>query len=255
MISQRIVGLRVNQPFIAQITTMLLLGGLGCQLGVMTWRVGEMVFPPAPPREHNVRPASAPPARVLSTLFVPRQQAERSAVTLSSLNVRLAAVIASSQPENALIVLEQGGQQTSYGINEMISGTQARVQAIYADRVELSNGGHVEALRLDDNADARQPQEPAATRAELAKNPARLLDFVSVSPVNKAGTLQGYRLNPGKEAAIFNRAACSLMTWRLPSTALICVFPSRRQSLWRRQATSRSSALPSCAMMQRKTFL
>ena len=40
---------------------------------------------------------------------------------------------------------------------------------------------------------------------EMTKNPGKLLDYINISPVINDGKLKGYRVNPGKDVAFFQR--------------------------------------------------
>ncbi|OAT31927.1 general secretion pathway protein C [Buttiauxella brennerae ATCC 51605] len=199
--------LSLSPPFLAHMVTIVLLCGLGYQLAGLTWRMGEFLFPDAPPRVVAMSKKPAAPAEIkFNTLFPNRNKQEIPAATLSSLKVRLTGVIVSSVAEDSLVIIEQGGQQNSYGIHDVINGTTASIVAIKEDHVELLNGGQHEMLRLYDDAIAGSSDGLSDTRAQLLKEPKKLLEMVSITPVNKDGAIQGYRLNPGKEATLFQQS-------------------------------------------------
>lgn len=206
--SKPVLRLNLHQPFWAQMVTAILLCGLGSQLAMLTWRIDDMLFAPTQiqPVVHKAPATVIPPKVPLTRLFMAPEKADVPTAALSSLNLRLAAVIVSSQPADSLVIIEQGGQQASYGIQEVIRGTQARVQAIQADRVELLNDGRAEVLMLYDDSARHSPPTLSSARSQVITDPATLLDLVSVSPVSKAGALQGYRLNPGKDASLFQQS-------------------------------------------------
>lgn len=206
MISKQVFRVDLNPRVLAQMITLILLCTVGYQLALLTWRIGEFLFPPEQVQLAAKNGPSAPADIRLTRLFQHQDKAEVPAVTLSSLNVRLAAVIVSSQPEDSLVILEQSGKQNSYVLHDVISGAQAKITAIYPEKVEVLNEGRTEELRLYDDTQTRPSQRPTSVRSTLLKEPAKLLDLVSISPVHKAGALQGYRLNPGKNAAIFQQS-------------------------------------------------
>ncbi|MGF1683005.1 type II secretion system protein GspC [Photobacterium minamisatsumaniensis] len=137
------------------------------------------------------------------------------------LSLTLAGVVASSNPETALAVITNRGKQNTYGLNEAIDGTRATLQAVYPDRVIIRNSGRDETLMLDgldfnkaSSQPARQPapQAPAAEpsselgriKQEILDKPQTLFSYIRLSQVKRDGELVGYRVNPGKERALFD---------------------------------------------------
>jgi general secretion pathway protein C len=198
-----VIRLSFSQPFLVQMATLILLCGIGYQLAGLTWRLADILFPALPVVVQDKKPEATFADIKFNTLFLKRDSEEKPTVTLSSLKVRLAAVIVSSTPENSLVIIEQGGHQNSYGIHDVIDGTQASIIAIQPDAVELLNAGQHESLKLYDEA-SNQPDGLSSARNQWLKEPKKLLELVAISPVNKAGAIQGYRLNPGKEATLFS---------------------------------------------------
>lgn len=133
------------------------------------------------------------------------------------LNLTLTGVLASDQAERSIAIIINGGEESSYGIGDLVTGTQARLQDILPDRVILDNQGQDETLMLDGEefkALGQQPAVPVASggtselsqlRNDLVKNPGKLLDYVNISPIMTDGKMQGYRINPGKDVAFFHR--------------------------------------------------
>ncbi|MGF1701008.1 type II secretion system protein GspC [Photobacterium makurazakiensis] len=137
------------------------------------------------------------------------------------LSLTLAGVVASSNPETALAVITHRGKQNTYGLNEAVDGTRATLQAVYPDRVIIRNSGRDETLMLDgldfnkaSSQPARQtaPQAPAAEpsselgriKQEILDKPQTLFSYIRLSQVKRDGELVGYRVNPGKERALFD---------------------------------------------------
>ncbi len=146
-------------------------------------------------------------------------------VPKTRLRVTLVGVVASRDPKYSLAVLGQGKTQETYGIGETLTGTQATVKNILSDRVILNNHGQDEVVWLDgetnrDNAPIRPAQLPKsvpstamasnstadlkAIKKQIINNPKMLFRYIRLSPVRKDKKLVGYRVNPGKDPALFN---------------------------------------------------
>ncbi len=196
------------------------------QLAVFTWRL----WPGDSSADLGAPPPARAPARIAGegrdlaalqavALFgkpLPKQavQAPSTTAPTSRLNVQLTGLLASGDPALSLAIIAQGGKQASYGIGDIINGTQARITRILPDRVIVERQGQEETLWLDEGdaaaAKSRSVAAPAPAasitapvRRELLKEPGKLLDYLSISPVQRDGAVQGYRLNPGKDPALF----------------------------------------------------
>jgi general secretion pathway protein C len=150
----------------------------------------------------------------------------------TNLNLVLTGVVASSEDNAGAAVIENKGSQQTYGIGEKIEGTNATLKQVFNDRVIIRNGPRNETLMLDGidfneansqrqnsltttqpSASAPAPnnrrqlsQEALEASQQLRNQPATFTDFISVSPVSREGKLQGYRLQPGKNPALFKAA-------------------------------------------------
>lgn len=60
------------------------------------------------------------------------------------LNLVLVGAVASSNPKLSLAVIANRGTQATYGINEEIEGTRAKLKAVLVDRVIIDNSGRDE---------------------------------------------------------------------------------------------------------------
>ncbi|MBV7316691.1 type II secretion system protein GspC [Shewanella sp. NIFS-20-20] len=142
----------------------------------------------------------------------------------TNLSIQLTGVVASSELQNGLAVIDSKGSQDTYSIGDKIVGTSASLKEVYADRIIITNGGRYETLMLDglsytpasndsiprakvqqqDNSDnAELMAELQATREDVLADPSKITDFIAISPVQVSGELQGYRLNPGKDRQLF----------------------------------------------------
>ncbi|MEE1675160.1 type II secretion system protein GspC [Agarivorans aestuarii] len=140
----------------------------------------------------------------------------------TSLKLTLSGLVASSDQTKALAIIEHRGKQQTYGVDESINGTQAVIKEIQTDRVILLHRGVYESLLLDpedknsqsrssSNTAKRNTKAPSNDRSakvdvkEVLKDPSKLTDYIRISPVRKDGALSGYRINPGKNAALFKQ--------------------------------------------------
>ncbi|WP_413700722.1 type II secretion system protein GspC [Psychromonas sp. KJ10-10] len=146
------------------------------------------------------------------------------------LNLKLVGVVASTDPQFSSVIIDNKGRQNSYFIDSEIEGTDAVITKIYQDRTILDVKGSYQTLMLDgvegldkqqqahqrNNQSARLNQAKYASesdvrtvnlnRQELLKNPAKLGDFIRISPVRENDQVKGYRVNPGKDKSIFEEA-------------------------------------------------
>lgn len=136
------------------------------------------------------------------------------------LNLTLVGTSTSSEPHHGVAVIANSGQQSTYGVDDVITGTRAKLKAVLIDRVIIENNGHDETLMLKGvkysalSASRNQPiapiqdtQMPAAKRsaiiAQIVEQPRKLLQYVGFSPVSQKGRIIGYRVTPGKSPDLF----------------------------------------------------
>ncbi|AUI85029.1 type II secretion system protein GspC [Vibrio azureus] len=139
------------------------------------------------------------------------------------LNLTLVGAVASSNLEVSLAVIANRGKQATYGIGEQIDGTRAELKAVLVDRVIIENQGRDETLMLEGleykklsetpqqhHSPKRQINSSVASekieqiRAELAQDGSNVFKYITISPVMQEGGLAGYRVSPGRDAALFN---------------------------------------------------
>jgi general secretion pathway protein C len=155
---------------------------------------------------------------------------------VTKLNLTLTGVVSSSLKDQGVAIIENRGTQETYGVGEKISGTNATLKEVYADRVIIRNGPSSETLMLDgidytkpssgqvaessgaqitkSQSDNRQNQIQRRTLSEealqasrqLQQQPANFTDFIAITPHRPDGELQGYRVSPGKNPALFKSA-------------------------------------------------
>ncbi len=138
----------------------------------------------------------------------------------TTLNLTLVGTVASSEPTQGVAVIANKGQQATYGIDDVIKGTRAKLKAVLIDRVIISNNGRDETLMLKgvkyskiSNATIK-PVQPVAVSdmppvkqqallAKLAEQPRMILQYVKFSPVKRNGQSIGYRISPGASPELF----------------------------------------------------
>ena len=163
---------------------------------------------------------------------------EMANVPETRLNLVLTGLVASDEQSKAAAIIEYQGKQETYGIGDIIIGTRANLEQVLMDRVLIKQSGRLETLMLD-GFDYNQPakkiaNKPAAIRdktkigpqssrsgvvdqrsnkqltatakslrAEFSQDPAKIGDYLRISPKRKDGKIIGYTLRPGKKPEFF----------------------------------------------------
>ena len=154
------------------------------------------------------------------------------------LQLTLSGLVASDEAKTAAAIIEYQGKQETYGIGDVIVGTRASLEQVLMDRVIIKLSGRLETLMLDgfDFTDPamsinnkkktnkktfRKQTEPNVLdhrnnaqlshtakklRADLAKNPGKITDYLRIMPKRKDGKIIGYSLRPGKSPEFFKLA-------------------------------------------------
>ncbi|MCF5877397.1 GspC family type II secretion system variant ExeC [Aeromonas veronii] len=145
---------------------------------------------------------------------IPKAQAKAAVAAnapRTQLNAQLNGVLASSDPAKSIAIIAMSGIQNSYGVGDMIDGTQARIRQVYPDRVIIERDGRDETLMLDGEEYGKPLPQTNATplgslRSELMADPGKITDYLNISPVQVDGRMTGYRLNPGSNPEFFNQS-------------------------------------------------
>ncbi|MGL6260640.1 type II secretion system protein GspC [Vibrio sp. WXL103] len=140
------------------------------------------------------------------------------------LNLTLVGVVSSDNVRKSLAVIANRGQQATYGIDETVEGTRAKLKAVLVDRVIIENAGRDETLMLDGIDYNQRSQTPtqstapsrsepataspdtdrlAAIQEEISSDPQKLFQYVRMSQVKRDGDVVGYRLSPGRDRELF----------------------------------------------------
>lgn len=160
----------------------------------------------------------------------PAEEAKPIVAPETRLNLTLRGLIAINSQHGARAIIAQGrGNEQAYKVGDTVPGG-AILHEIHADRVIIERGGRFETLTLPKekvvmgnppggstpvpaqvsplsgivakpSADARQLQ---AIRQTVLKNPQEAMGLINAQPVMEGGQLKGYRVNPGRDRALFN---------------------------------------------------
>ncbi len=211
---------------VTQVAFLALLIMLAQQSAALTWRLLTLASPqtsqPWQPSavavsgQRNPRLELGEVSRLaLFGKAIPKAQAKAAVAAnapRTQLNAQLNGVLASSDPAKSIAIIAMSGIQNSYGIGDMIDGTQARIRQVYPDRVIIERDGRDETLMLDGEEYGKPlPQTGNAAplgslRSELMADPGKITDYLNISPVQVDGRMTGYRLNPGSNPEFFNQS-------------------------------------------------
>lgn len=216
---------RLPMTRVTQVAFLALLIMLAQQSAALTWRLLTLASPqtsqPWQPSAVAVSGQSNPRHELgevsrlaLFGKAIPKAQAKAAVAAnapRTQLNAQLNGVLASSDPAKSIAIIAMSGIQNSYGIGNMIDGTQARIRQVYPDRVIIERDGRDETLMLDGEEYGKPlPQTNAAPlgslRSELMADPGKITDYLNISPVQVDGRMTGYRLNPGSNPEFFNQS-------------------------------------------------
>ncbi|MFQ2044257.1 GspC family type II secretion system variant ExeC [Aeromonas veronii] len=216
---------RLPMTRVTQLVFLALLIMLAQQSAALTWRLLTLASPqisqPWQPSAVAVNGQSNPRLELgevsrlaLFGKAITKAQAKAAVAAnapRTQLNAQLNGVLASSDPAKSIAIIAMSGIQNSYGVGDMIDGTQARIRQVYPDRVIIERDGRDETLMLDGEEYGKPlPQTNAAPlgslRSELMADPGKITDYLNISPVQVDGRMTGYRLNPGSNPEFFNQS-------------------------------------------------
>ncbi|MCF5729786.1 GspC family type II secretion system variant ExeC [Aeromonas veronii] len=216
---------RLPMTRVTQVAFLALLIMLAQQSAALTWRLLTLASPqtsqPWQPSAVAVNGQSNPRLELgevsrlaLFGKAIPKAQAKAAVAAnapRTQLNAQLNGVLASSDPAKSIAIIAMSDIQNSYGVGDMIDGTQARIRQVYPDRVIIERDGRDETLMLDGEEYGKPlPQTNSAPlgslRSELMADPGKITDYLNISPVQVDGRMTGYRLNPGSNPEFFNQS-------------------------------------------------
>ena len=203
---------------------LILLLGSSYQLAQISWQL--LPAPKtAPPTAHNPNLSAQTDIKetnqqrlltirnaALFGVEILTQETAPTSAPKSRLNAQLTGIMASSVASRSIAIIAREGQQQSYGVGDVIQGTDARITNILPDRVIITRQQQQESLLLDENAATAPMATPVlnnpglpTARQQILKNPGQLMDYLTIAPVRENNQLKGYRLNPGKNPELFTQ--------------------------------------------------
>ena len=138
----------------------------------------------------------------------------------TTLNLKLLGLLFGNTPEGSRALINTGGDNEapfSVGM-EVVRGVT--LEKIFADRVILMRQGRPETLRLEKDApatavaaaaspdlgDAVVLPQLSSVRDQILQDPTQAGTYLRVQPSAPGGNMQGYRIYPGRDRALFNAA-------------------------------------------------
>ena len=207
--------------YVPHIVTFIILFFICQQLAQLTWKIilpvnfTDNALSPA----DMTAPAAPSPETALPrfTLFGLAEKTSASAhggnldqAPVSALKLRVTGLLASTDPSRAIAIMMKGNQQVSLGVGDNTPGGEAKIVAIFPDRLIVNYRGRNEAIPLfnDQPAAGKNSAAPPAGQLaqELRAQPQNILHYLNISPVMVNDKLSGYRLNAGKKPALFRQA-------------------------------------------------
>ena len=203
------------------IVTSIILFFICQQLAQLTWKIilpvnfTDNALSPA----DMTAPATPSPETALPrfTLFglaektsAPAHGGNLDQAPVSALKLRVTGLLASTDPSRAIAIMMKGNQQVSLGIGDNTPGGEAKIVAIFPDRLIVNYRGTNEAIPLFNDPPAAGKNSAAPPAGQLAQElraqPQNILHYLNISPVMVNDKLSGYRLNAGKKPALFRQA-------------------------------------------------
>jgi len=131
---------------------------------------------------------------------------------LTNMPLVLTGIIAAKDPKDGLAIIGTAAANGKiYAVGGRLPGN-ARVHAVYLDRVLLERNGTIEALTLPHNKSSGGPPPRAAVptpsaidrvQRAITNEPGLISDVLRPQPVFADGKLRGYRVYPGRDARAF----------------------------------------------------
>jgi general secretion pathway protein C len=130
-------------------------------------------------------------------------------VPVSSLKLRLAGLLASSNPARSIAIIEKEISRLALASGDTIRGMMRGSSPFCPTGSSSTIRGAKRPfyyLTIPARRRHRPPPRPPAPVKRLREQPQNILTYLSISPVLSGDKLQGYRLNPGKDASLFRQS-------------------------------------------------
>lgn len=139
----------------------------------------------------------------------------------TQLNLVLTGIVASNDEHGSRALIKTAAnEQKPYEVGDDIANG-VKLHAIYSNRVILDRNGRFETLTLEqekagDNAISRSSPPTGVTpelarslgqaREQILQDPSRAAQYLRIQPERRNGGLVGYRIYPGSNRALFQKA-------------------------------------------------
>ena len=201
-----------------QLSVWVLAAALGVQAAVIVTRLAGSGIRPAAGDQGAVQVASRAPLD-LSILInghlfgaaPPPPPVDDANAPPTNMPLVLTGIIAAGNPKDGLAIIGTAATNAKiYPVGDRVPGN-ARVHAVYADRVLLERNGAIEALLLPRKFAAGTVPPPAPIgpspmdrmQRALSNEPGLISDVLRPQPVFADGKLHGYRVYPGRDVRAF----------------------------------------------------
>lgn len=137
----------------------------------------------------------------------------------TNLDLELSGIVAADEGKESRAIIAVGNKpEKSFGVGDTLTD-QVVLDTIYADRVLIRRNGQLEALhlprpesvgtngasRLSGSSNSGGNVSMASLRERVLENPASIAEYIRVRPVRRNGQIQGFRVRPGPDRAIFDQ--------------------------------------------------
>jgi general secretion pathway protein C len=201
-----------------QLAVWVLAAALGIQAAVIVTHLAGSGVRPASGGHSGTQVASRPPpdlalltANHLFGAAPPPPPVDDANAPATNMPLVLTGIIAAGNPKAGLAIIGTSASNAKiYPVGDRVPGN-ARVHAVYADRVLLERNGTIEALLLPHKFSAGTAPPSAAVgpspldrmQRALSNEPGLISDVLRPQPVFADGKLHGYRVYPGRDARAF----------------------------------------------------
>jgi general secretion pathway protein C len=172
-------------------------------------------LPPSASSRHFVNIASITSANLFGVAPVVAQVQKDGDARPTTMQLVLTGIIAADDPQTGLAILGQTPANAKvFAVGDTVPG-QAKLHAVYTDKVIIDRGGVLETLALPKQVAPGAPpprmalatEEPVADRMRklITEQPSLLTDVMRPQPVFANGKQTGYRVYPGRNRAAFGK--------------------------------------------------
>jgi general secretion pathway protein C len=219
------------QALLVPVSILLLAALIGWQLATLFWRVAapDELWSPLPvdtvATDDAGNTRTDPDTIIRAQLFGVAGAEPEVAIANApdtTLNLKLLGILHGDTPEQSRALINTGGSnEAPFAVGADIT-RGVTLEQIFADRVILMRQGRAETLRLEKDApatytaaaeprggtdpDAVSLPQLAQVRDQILQDPSQAANYLRIQPASSGGSMQGYRIYPGRDRALFNAA-------------------------------------------------